>query len=92
MTLYHAIKMSDIGLLCQAIREVCIILQAPATSKPKYAKAMLRQIHIIDTKAVEPIFQKAYLANALVNPRGMPQTFYGMELLLEHQNGEFKRF
>ena len=53
---------------------------------------MLRQVHIIDTTAADPILQEAYLANALVNPRGLPQTFYEMDLLLEHQNGEFKRF
>lgn len=33
-----------------------------------------------------------YLANALVNLRGKPQSFYEIDLLLEHQNGEFKRF
>ena len=92
MTLCYAIKHGDIGLLRHALREVAVIFQAPAAKKPKYAKALLRQIHIIDTKAVDPILQAAYLANALVNPRGLPQTFYEMNLLLEHQNGEFKRF
>lgn len=92
MTLCYAIKNDDIGLLKYAMREVCIILQAPAASKPTYARAMLRQVHIFDTKAADPILQQAYLANALVNPRGKPQSFYKMDLLLEHQNGEFKRF
>lgn len=53
---------------------------------------MLRQLHIIDTKAADPQLQEAYLANALINPRGLSYTFYEMDLLLEHQNGEFKRF
>lgn len=92
MTLCYAIKHGDIGLLRYALREMAVIFQAPAAKKPKYAKALLRQIHIIDTKAAAPILQEAYLANALVNPRGLPQTFYEMGLLLEHQNGEFKRF
>ena len=74
------------------MREVCIILQAPAPLKPKYARAMLRQVHISDTKAADPILQKAYLANTLINPRGKSQTFYEMDLLLKHQNGKFKRF
>lgn len=52
----------------------------------------MRQIHIIDTTAADFILQEAYLANALVNPRGLPHTFYEMDLLLEHQNGKFKRF
>lgn len=54
MTFYHVIKTGDIGLLKHAMREVCIILQAPVTSKPKYVKVMLRQIHIFDTKAGDP--------------------------------------
>ena len=84
MTLCYAIKNGDIGLLKYAMREVCIIFQAPAASKPKYTRAMLKQVHIFDTKAADPILQEAYLANALVNPRGKPQSFYEMDLLLEH--------
>lgn len=92
MTLYYAIKNGDIGLLKHAMREVCIILQAPAALKPKYARAMLRQVHIFDKKVADPILQEAYLANALINPRGKPQSFYEIDLLLEYQNREFKRF
>lgn len=92
MTLCYSIKYGDVGLLRHAMREVCVILQAPSARKPKYAREMLRQLHIFDTEAADPQLQEAYLANALVNPRGLPQTFYEMDLLLEHQNGEFKRF
>lgn len=92
MTLSYAIKHGDIGLLRHAMQEVSVILQAPAANKPKYARAMLRQLHIFDTKASDPQLQESYLANALVNPRGLPHTFYEIDLLLEHQNGEFKRF
>ena len=74
------------------MREVTVILQAPSARKLKYAREMLRQLHIIDTKAADPILQEAYLANALVNLRGLPHTFYEMDLLIEHQNGKFKRF
>ena len=49
MTFDYTIKNGDIGLLKHTMREVCIILQAPAALKPKYVKAMLRQIHIFDT-------------------------------------------
>lgn len=92
MTLCYEIKNGDIGLLRHALRKLCIILQAPVAREPKYARAMLRQVHIFDTKAADPILQEAYLANALVNPRGERRTFYEMDLLLEHRNGEFKRF
>ena len=92
ITLCYAIKNGNMGLFKHAMREVCIILQALAASKPKYARAMLRQVHIFDTKAADPILQEAYLTNAFVNPRGKPQSFYKMDLLLEHQNREFKQF
>lgn len=92
MTLCWSIKHGDTGLLKYAMREICIILQAPATRKPKYARELLRQVHIFDTSAADPVLQKVYLANALVNPRGLGHTFYEMDLLLEYQNGEFKRF
>lgn len=92
MSLCYAIKFGDMDLLCHTIREICIILQAPLPGKPKYARAMLRQIHVFDTEAADPILQEAYLANALVKLRKLPHTFYEMNLLLEHQNSEFKRF
>lgn len=92
LTLCYAIKQGDIGLLCHAIREVCIIMQAPSASKPKYAKALLRQVHIIDTAAAHPTLRAAYLASSLVNLRGESNSFYEMDLLLEHQNGAFKKF
>ncbi|MCJ1464922.1 hypothetical protein MMC07_003537 [Pseudocyphellaria aurata] len=88
----YAIKWGDIGLLRVAMQEVCIIIQAPAAGKPKYAKEMLQQLHILDSRAADPVLRDVYLANAIVNPRGLPNTFYEMDLLLEHQNGEFKKF
>lgn len=92
MTLSYAVKHGDIGLLRNAIREVCVILQAPAAAQPKYARTMLRQLHIFDTKASDLLLQETYLANALVNLCRLPHTFYELDLLLEHQNGGFKRF
>ena len=92
LTFCYVIKWGDVGLLRNAMREIAIILQAPSTKKPKYAREMLRQVHILDTSAADSTLQNAYIANALVNPRGLPFTFYEIDLLLEHQNGEFKRF
>lgn len=67
-------------------------MQALVASKPKYAQALLRQIHIIDIQAGDSILQEAYLANALVSPHELPYTFYKMNLLLKYQNGKFQRF
>lgn len=74
------------------MQEVTIILQTLSTKKPIYAQKILRQIHILDTIATNPIFKEAYIANALVNLKGLPFIFDEMDLLLEHQNGEFKWF
>lgn len=79
LTLKHAIKHGDIVLLRHAMREIATILHVPAASKPKYARVMLRQIHVFDTKTADPLLQKAYLANALVNLRGLPNTFYELD-------------
>lgn len=92
MTLSYTIKHGDTDFFHYAMREVAIIFQVLGVKKPKYAKAILQQLHVFDTKASDPQLQEAYLANMLVNSRGLPHTFYEIDLLLEHQNGEFKRF
>lgn len=74
------------------MREICIILQAPTIQKPKYVRELLKQVHIFDIIAADPILQEAYLANTLVNPQGLKHIFYEMDIIFEHQNGEFKRF
>lgn len=53
---------------------------------------MMRQVYIFDTKVVDPILQKTYLANFLGNFQGLSDSFYKIDLLLEHQNGKFKQF
>lgn len=35
-----------------------------------YAKELLPQVHILDTKAADPILRNAYIYNALINSRG----------------------
>lgn len=92
ITLCYAIKHSDIGLLYHAMRKVYLILQALSIFKPKYAHEMIKQVHIFNTKAADPIFQEIYLANFLVNLRRLLNLFYKMDLLLKYQNNKFKQF
>lgn len=89
---YYAIKYDNIGLLRYTIWEVHIVMHAPSASKPKHAKDLLWQLHIIDTAATNVMLQETYLANALVNLWELPHTFYEIDLLLEHQNSKFKQF
>lgn len=92
LTLCYSIKWDDVGLLQIVLRKIYIIFQAPSANKPKYAREMLRQVHILDSNAADLVLCKAYIANALVNPQGLPHTFYEMDLVLEHQNRKFKQF
>ena len=92
LTLFYLIKHGDIGPLQAALWEVGVILQVPAVKKPKYAKEMLHQLYIFDITTANPLFQKVYLANTLMNLRSLLHIFYEIDLFLEHQNGEFKRF
>lgn len=84
LTLCWSVKWGDVGFLQNAMQEFTIVLQAPSARKPKYNRKMLRQMHILDTNAADPILCRAYIANALVNSCGLPFTFYEMDLLLKH--------
>ena len=84
ITLCYIIKNRDTSLFKYALREICIILQLPVLSKPKYARAILKQVHIFNIKAAHLVLQEAYIANALVNHKGRPGTFYEIDLFLEY--------
>lgn len=49
------------------MREIYIILHVLSTKKPKYVKEIFRQVHIFNSLVANPILQKAYIANILVN-------------------------
>lgn len=92
LILSYSVKWGDVGFLKIAMREIAIILQAPSVKKSRYVRKILGQIYILDRKGSDPILQNAYIVNSLVNFRDLPFTFYEINLLFEHQNGEFKRF
>lgn len=48
------IKFGDIGLLKDTLQEIIIVLQVSLAKKPKYAKEMLYQMHILDTTTANP--------------------------------------
>lgn len=54
-TLYYVMKNSNIGLLMDIMREVCIIFWAFVVLKLKYKTVILKQVYIIDTKAINSI-------------------------------------
>lgn len=50
ITLSYSIKYSNIGLICHAIQEITVILQALIAKKSKYARTMIKQLYIFDIK------------------------------------------
>lgn len=59
-------------------------ISALLAKKPKYTRKKLCQMHIFDTIIGDPVFQKAYIANALVNLWDLLFIFYKIDLLLKH--------
>ena len=87
LTLCHAIKFADIGLLRQALREVCILFQAKEANASNYAPELLRLMHLYDSEAADLILQEAMLINGLVNLSGKPGKSFEIDRLVEFLNG-----
>ncbi|KAL8926613.1 MAG: hypothetical protein Q9172_001712 [Xanthocarpia lactea] len=84
--LTHAIKFADIGLLRQALREACIIFQAPEGQTTNYGPELLRLMHLYDSEAAHPDLQRAMLVNSLVNLRGTRGKTFEVDRLVEFLN------
>lgn len=84
MTLFYSIKHGDIGFFWHTLWEITVIPQVLSAKKPKYTRAIIRQIPIFNIKISDPQWQEAYLANVLVNSYRLPHTFYKSDLLLKH--------
>ena len=67
LLLDHSIRHGDLGLLRQALGECSVVVQATESSKPKYAKELIRLIHMVDSPAASPELQNAILASCLDN-------------------------
>ena len=91
LLLDHAIRIADIGLLRRALGECAVLFQAKSGRKPKYARELLRMVHMIDTDASSPSLQKAVLAGCLDNLRGLQNSHLAKDLLLELHNGFLKQ-
>ena len=92
LTLKHAIKYADIGLLRHALRAVTVIFQAEIAGTPKYAQALLYTLHLVDSPAAAIELQECVLANSLVNLRGNADTNFELDRLLELLNNNLKAF
>ncbi|KAL2051285.1 hypothetical protein ABVK25_008534 [Lepraria finkii] len=92
LTLRHAIKYTDIGLLRYALRHIAVVFQAEAAETPKYAHALLYIIYLTNSPAATIRLQEAVLANSLVNLQGDADSYFKLDRLLELCNNSLKAF
>ena len=84
--LRFSIKTGDIGLLRQALREVCVLVQAKEGKCDNYGPEMLRMLHIVDSHASATSLQRAVLSNMLVNLGGVANRTFEVDRLVEFLN------
>ena len=88
LTLNHAIKNGDIGLIERCVNK-CILYFHGATNW-QYASEWSYFKWLVNTSATSPILKRAIWNNMLVNLEGKRSTFYAVDLLIEHGNGALK--
>ena len=88
LTLNHAIKHGDIGMIESCINQ-CILYFHGATNW-QYASEWSYFKWLVNTSATSPTLKKAIWSNMLVNIEGKRSTFYAVDLLIEHGNGALK--
>jgi hypothetical protein len=86
LLLKWSIQHADLGLIRQAMRECCILFQAPSGGKGNYAREMIRYLQLVDSNAVKRDVADYILLNALVNPSGRTDGWYPMDQHLEFIN------
>lgn len=92
LTLSHAIKHADIGLLRHALRLCAVIMQSGCAGMPKYAPALLYVLHLVDSLAASPQLQRCVLANSLVNLQGGVDSNFELDRLLELINNNLRAY
>ncbi|KAF7373970.1 hypothetical protein MSAN_00609500 [Mycena sanguinolenta] len=83
LLLVSSIKAGDIGRVVLVFRIWAVMMRSPKTM-PKYADAFFETLNRI--KSYDPVLQKFFLHNWLVNLTGLVFRFKEVDLLQEHQN------
>ncbi|KIX06423.1 uncharacterized protein Z518_04399 [Rhinocladiella mackenziei CBS 650.93] len=82
----YSVHHGDLYLLREALRQCCIIFQAPSARKGNYAREVIRFLDLIDGEATDAVLSDAILKSALVNIKGGRGSFYPTDKHLEHIN------
>ncbi|KAJ6450910.1 hypothetical protein C8R45DRAFT_1113838 [Mycena sanguinolenta] len=83
LLLVSSIKAGDIGRVILVFRIWAVMMRSPKTM-PKYADTFFETLNHI--KSYDPVLQKFFLHNWLVNLTGLLFGFKEVDLLQEHQN------
>ncbi|KAF7343680.1 hypothetical protein MSAN_01947900 [Mycena sanguinolenta] len=83
LLLVSSIKAGDIGRVVLVFRIWAVMMRSPKTM-PKYADAFFETLNRI--KTYDPVLQRFFLHNWLVNLTGLAFRFKEVDLLQEHQN------
>jgi len=86
LLLKYGIKHGDIGLIRRAVDRCTIYFHGSGQSKYAYEMLYLQRLLANST----PELQKAILSNSLVNLRGLSNTWFEMDRLVEFHNGNMK--
>ena len=88
LILKYGIKYGDVGLISQALDQMCIYFHGSKSSK--YAHLMLYWQYLTRSKATTDVLKRAVLANSLVNLTGKEDGFKEIDVYNEHHNSDMK--
>ena len=77
LSLRHAIRFADIGLLRISIRECCVFFQAKSLSARNYAREMIRTLHMVDSNAATKTLQECHAGEWYCQLSGCSWQGYG---------------
>jgi len=87
LTIKHAIKHADIGILRHVVDQLIVVFFGAKQSNYGHEMLFLRW-NLTDVN--DPVLQRSILACGLVNWPGLPNTHKPIDLMLEHLNGSCK--
>ena len=88
LTLRHAIKHGDIGVIRRMLEPLTIFFFG--AEQHKYGYEMLHLRWLMTDGVSDPALQRSILASGLVNTSGRPDSFQAFDLVIEHVNCMYK--
>lgn len=87
LTIHHAVKFADIGLLRRTVEPLIVMFTGAGQTNYGYEMMYLRWLL---SDACDPVLQRSILASSLVNWSGKPGNWKPFDLSIEHLNCKLK--